>query len=228
MVDLTLTGMPLQEAANTVLGKDIATNILAILYGEGGAALLQVAHAVDVFSRYGVIFLLFLVGLETSVQEMRDVGSDSFRVAIIGVILPFVLGFLAARLLMPELSLNVDLFVAATLGATSIGISARVLKDLGHTQSRESHIILGAAVIDDVLGLIMLAIVSGIIVSGGVEVTNVLTIIALAAVFLLTAFIVGPHFLKYAHNGRQSDKIGKPGQHHDEQKGNEHFCFDDI
>jgi Kef-type K+ transport system membrane component KefB len=75
-----------------------------------------------------------------------------------------------------------------------------VLKDLGHTQSRESHIILGAAIIDDVLGLIMLAIVSGIIVSGSVEIGNIATIIALATVFLVTAFIIGPYFLKFTIN----------------------------
>ena len=200
MVDLALTGMPISDAAVSVLGNDVGASILAILHGEGGAELLQVAHAVDVFSRYGVIFLLFLVGLGTSIQEMRDVGADSFRVAIIGVVLPFVLGFVAVRLLMPELSINVDLFVAATLGATSIGISARVLEDLGYTKSRESHIILGAAIIDDVLGLIMLAIVSGIIVSGNIEIGSIATIIALAAIFLVTAFIVGPYFLRFTIN----------------------------
>jgi Kef-type K+ transport system membrane component KefB len=198
MVELTLSGATLEQAAITALGEEHAVTILKILRGPGGAELTQVAHTVDVFSRYGVIFLLFLVGLETSLKEMQDVGSESLRVAILGVVLPFVFGFMMARLLMPELSFNVDLFVAATLGATSIGITARVLKDLGKVHSHESRVVLGAAVIDDVLGLVMLAIVSGIIVSGGFEPLNALKTVGLATIFLVTAFVVGPRFLRWA------------------------------
>lgn len=197
MVEIALAGVPLQEAANSAIGPPAAAEILNILHGPGGPALLQVAHTVDVFSRYGVIFLLFLVGLETSTKELSQVGKSSSRVAIIGVVLPFLLGFVAARLLMPELSLNVDLFVAATLGATSIGITARVLQDLNRTHTAEARIILGAAVIDDVLGLLMLAIVSGIIVSGSIELTNIITIIVVASMFLVLAFMLGPYFLNF-------------------------------
>ncbi len=196
MVDLALSGASLEQAAVEALGPDNAATILSILQGPGGAELTQVAHTVDVFSRYGVIFLLFLVGLETSVKEMKEVGGESFRVAILGVVLPFAFGFMMARLLMPELSVNVDLFVAATLGATSIGITARVLQDLGKSRSHEAHVVLGAAVIDDVLGLVMLAIVSGIIISGGFEPVSALKTISLATVFLLTAFVAGPSFLR--------------------------------
>ncbi len=197
MVELTLAGEPLREAANIAIGQPAASEILNILHDPGGPAMLQVAHTVDVFSRYGVIFLLFLVGLETSIKELGQVGKASSRVAIIGVVMPFMLGFVAARLLMPELSLNVDLFVAATLGATSIGITARVLQDLNRTQTREAQVILGAAIIDDVLGLLMLAIVSGIIVSGGVEFSNIITIILVASMFLVLAFLLGPYFLSF-------------------------------
>ncbi|HID49017.1 MAG TPA: cation:proton antiporter, partial [Chromatiales bacterium] len=123
-----------------------------------------------------------------------------FRVAVMGVVMPFVLGFSAARLLMPELSINVDLFVAATLGATSIGITARVLKELKLMHSREAHIILGAAVIDDILGLVMLAIVSGIIVAGSFDPWHGARIIGLALAFLYIAFKAGPYFLRFAIN----------------------------
>ncbi|MFQ6021110.1 MAG: cation:proton antiporter [Acidiferrobacterales bacterium] len=197
MVGLDLAGAPLEQAADSALGPVAGPNVLKILQGPGGVAMLQVAQTVDVFSRYGVIFLLFLVGLGTSLEEMRQVGGESLRVALVGVLLPFVLGFSAARLLMPELSLSVDLFIAATLGATSIGISARVLSDLDQAHSREAHVIIGAAVIDDVLGLVMLAIVSGIVVSGSLELTAVLTTIALAIVFLVFALLLGPYFLDY-------------------------------
>ena len=198
IVEQAFAGVPLAEAATQVLGETEARRILEVLQGPLGAQLLQVAHTVDVFSRYGVIFLLFLVGLDTSVQEMRLAGAASMRVAFVGVLLPFILGFEAARLLMPELSLNADLFIAATLGATSVGITARVLKDIGQDRSPEARVILGAAVIDDVLGLVLLAIVSGIIVSGGVEFFAMVRIILLALAFLAGAIWLGPYLLRYA------------------------------
>ncbi|HEY9199034.1 MAG TPA: cation:proton antiporter [Gammaproteobacteria bacterium] len=191
-------GRPLPEATAMVLDGETAARILYVLQGPYGAQMLAVAQTVDVFSRYGVIFLLFLVGLDTSVQEMRAVGGASTRVAFVGVLLPFVLGFEAARLLMPELSLNADLFIAATLGATSVGITARVLKDLGQDRSQEARIILGAAVLDDVLGLVMLAIVSGIIVSGGIKFGAIAWIVLLALVFIGAAIWLGPYLLRYA------------------------------
>jgi Kef-type K+ transport system membrane component KefB len=198
MVEEVLTGSTVQEAALTVFGGNNAENrIMEIFQGPYGREMLQVVQTVDVFSRYGVIFLLFLVGLETSLGEMRRVGGDSVRVAVVGVALPFLLGYGAARLLMPDLSINSDLFVAATLGATSVGITARVLKDLHKGRSHEAHVILGAAVIDDILGLIMLAIVSGIVVSGSVEISGVAGIVALAALFLVSAFAGGPYFLNF-------------------------------
>jgi len=94
MVDLALSGQSLEQAAVAALGEDNALAILSILQGPGGAELTQVAHVVDVFSRYGVIFLLFLVGLETSLKEMEEVGGESLRVAVLGVVLPFVFGFM--------------------------------------------------------------------------------------------------------------------------------------
>lgn len=197
MVDLTLAGEPLSQAAEETLGHDESLRILKIFQGPGGPALTQVAHAVDIFSRYGVIFMLFLIGLSTSVEEMQQVGGASLRVALAGVIAPFVFGFMAARVLMPEMAIDVDLFVAATLGATSVGITARVLEELNLLKSREAKIILGAAVIDDILGLIMLAIVSGIIVTGSIEIYSVLKIIGLAILFLWGAFKFGPLFLKF-------------------------------
>ncbi len=208
MVDRVLTGEPLDQSAIDALGANQALRILDILHGPGGPALIQVSHTVDIFSRYGVIFMLFLIGLETSLEAMQRVGPASLRVAVVGVIAPFLLGFGAARLLMPELSINVDLFVAATLGATSIGISARVLQEMGQLQSPEAHVILGAAVIDDILGLVMLAVVSGIIVSGGFVPGHILQILLLAGLFLWVAFRLGPRFLQFTiHLVRNLDII---------------------
>ncbi len=196
MIELSFRGEPLAQAAIERFGAH-GDELLHILQGPNGVALLQVAHAVDIFSRYGVIFLLFLVGLETSLEEMRRVGAASARVAVIGVVLPFVLGFAVARALMPEASINTDLFVAAALGATSVGITARVLRELGALQRREAKVILGAAVIDDILGLILLAIVSGIVVSGRFNATDLVRIVLLALLFLWAAIRLGPYLLRW-------------------------------
>lgn len=194
--ELSIGGLPLSEAATKVVGASDAEELLTVLSGPSGAELFQVAHTVDIFSRYGVIFLLFMVGLETSIGELKEVGGSSLRVAVVGVVLPFLFGFTAAKVLMPDLSLNTYLFVAATLGATSIGISASVIKEMGKAQSREAHIILGAAVIDDVLGLVILAVVTGIVVSGDVNLESIAITIALAVLFLVIAFTLGPLFIQ--------------------------------
>ena len=193
---LTMAGQTMEQAATTCISGSGASPILDALKGPHGLELVQVAHAVDVFSRYGVIFLLFLVGLDTSLDEMQQVGRNSMLVAISGMLLPFVLGFVAIRTLMPDLPMHTDIFIAATLGATSVGITARVLQDINKQKSTEARLILGAAVIDDILGLLMLAIVSGIVVSGGVEITEILLVIFLATVFLVGAVMIGPYFLR--------------------------------
>ncbi|MFN8653962.1 MAG: cation:proton antiporter [Gemmatimonadales bacterium] len=119
--------------------------------------------SIDMLSRLGVIVLLFEVGLESTVAQMLRVGWSSLLVAVIGVVFPFALGWGASAWLLPHESEYVHAFIGATLTATSVGITARVLKDLGKSQTGESRIILGAAVIDDVLGLLILAVVAGII-----------------------------------------------------------------
>jgi Kef-type K+ transport system membrane component KefB len=134
------------------------------------------AHIIDSLARLGVILLLFEVGLESTVSEMAKVGTSSLLVGLAGVFAPFVLGFGVSYVFIKEVPseilaylpadfdvMNIHLFIGATLCATSVGITARVLKDLGKLHTKESRIILGAAVIDDVLGLIILAIVSAMV-----------------------------------------------------------------
>jgi len=129
-------------------------------------------------------------------HPLQSMHTDPIAPVILGVtgILFFaILGrFAAACVLMPDLSLNTDLFIAATLGATSVGITARVLQDLRREQSSEAHIIPGAAVMDDLLGLLMLSIVSGIIVSWKVELLNIVVIIVLAVLFIGGVLFLGP------------------------------------
>ena len=191
-----LDGEDLELACLKAVGAECTWRILDILNGPHGNEILQVAHTVDVFSRYGVIFLLFLVGLDTSIDEMRKVGPDSGRVAIIGVLLPFLLGLLAAMLLIENVRFHTSLFLAATLVATSVGITATVLQELNMQQSETARIILGAAVFDDVLGLLMLAIVSGIVVTGSIDLLHIAMIVVMASLFLLAAVYLGPFFLR--------------------------------
>jgi Na+:H+ antiporter len=133
------------------------------LLGYSGLDPLKSDAAVDMLARLGVILLLFQVGLESTIGQMLQVGLSSFLVATLGVIGPFILGWGVGAWLLPNASVYAHVFLGATLTATSVGITARVLKDLKRSQSSEARIILGAAVIDDVQGLVILAVVTGII-----------------------------------------------------------------
>lgn len=153
-------------------------------------------------SELGVIVLLFQVGLESNIAQMRKVGLRAFLVAIVGVICPFVLGtYIVGPLLFPGLSSNVYLFLGAALTATSVGITARVFKDLGKLKTKEAQIVLGAAVIDDVMGLIILAIVSAIATIGAISFGAVSLIFLKAIAFLAGAIFLGhilaPHIGKF-------------------------------
>ena len=149
------------------------------------------AHTIDMLARLGVVLLLFEVGLDSSIHEMRKVGWSALWVAVLGVVTPLGLGWLAGRWLLPTHSWHVHLFLGATLCATSVGITARVLKDLGRSDSTEAKIILGAAVLDDVLGLVVLAIVQAVIVDGSASPGQVAWIAGKAMVFLIGAVLLG-------------------------------------
>ncbi len=142
----------------------------------------------------GVVILLFQIGLESNIQKMKAVGVRALLVAIIGVVVPFVLGtYVAGPWLLPGESFNTYLFLGAALTATSVGITARVFRDLGKLQTPEAQIVLGAAVIDDVMGLIILAVVSAIVSAGTVSVLTIAGITLKALGFLVGAIIVGQY-----------------------------------
>lgn len=124
---------------------------------------MRVDPYVDMLARLGVLVLLFQVGLESTVREVVQVGGPSAAVAVLGTVGTLVAAGAAAVLALPHASLLVQAFVAASMTATSIGISARVLRDSGASRRREAHAILGASVIDDVIGLVVLAILTGIV-----------------------------------------------------------------
>ena len=175
------------------------------------------ALIIDSLARLGVILLLFQVGLETNIAEMRKVGISSFLVATVGVIVPFFLGYIVSSIFVKEVPesilkmspnfdiTNIHIFIGAILCATSVGITARVFQDLGKLHIPEAKIVLGAAVIDDVLGLIILGIVSSIVVSAelgsAIQVGSILQTTAIAIGFLVGAMIIGvfvmPKFLSF-------------------------------
>ncbi len=150
---------------------------------------------VDMLARIGVLVLLFEVGLETTVTDVMRVGVASAKVAILGTVGTLVVGWGAASIAMPGAGVLARLFVAAAITATSIGISARVLKDAGVSRTKEAHTILSAAVLDDVLGLVVLAIISGVVVHAGggsaVTPTSVAILVAKTLGFLAVAVFLG-------------------------------------
>lgn len=169
----------------------IGHRLLDILTGPGGRETTLMLLSIWVFSNLGVILLLFAVGLETDVDDMLRVGPVATAVAITGVVVPSALGFLCGVWLMPGESMQVHLFVGAILCATSVGITARVLKDLQRINTGEARVILGAAVIDDVLGLIVLAVVAGIVETGRLDALAAGKITLLALVFLVGVVWLG-------------------------------------
>jgi Kef-type K+ transport system membrane component KefB len=146
-------------------------------------------ETVHLFSEIGVVILLFAIGLETDLGRLFKVGATSLVVAVVGVVLPFLLGFCGCKLL--GLTSIASIMAGATLTATSVGITARVLSDLGRLHDLEGQIILGAAVIDDILGLMVLSVVSGVAQGQGVTLRGILLTSAAAIGFLAATILVG-------------------------------------
>jgi Kef-type K+ transport system membrane component KefB len=180
-----------------VLGELAAGLVLGnlTLVGYSGLDYLKIDPSLDMLSRLGVIILLFQVGLGSTVAQMRRVGLSSFLVAALGVAGPFVLGWGIGSWLLPGAGLYAHLFLGATLTATSVGITARVLKDLGMSQTDESRIVLGAAVIDDVEGLVILAVITGIVAAAndgrGLSYAALGLVLIKAGGFLVGALVLG-------------------------------------
>lgn len=184
----------------SVLGELIIGVVLGnlILLGIHTFEPLKHDSIIAFLAELGVVILLFQIGLESNIGEMKKVGVNAGLVAVIGVIAPFVLGtYVVGPWLMPGLSSNAYLFLGAALTATSVGITARVFKDLGKLKTPEAQIVLGAAVIDDVMGLIILAIVSAIATLGAVSLGMIGTIAAKAILFLIGSIVLGQILAKW-------------------------------
>lgn len=186
-----------------VAGIILGGSVLAIVPSVAGMAGYNTFH---LLAEVGVAILLFEIGLETDLKDLIKVGFTSMLVAIVGVIVPFALGFASILVFEkygmlgnvdPNFTILIAITAGATLTATSVGITARVLSDMNRLQSGEAKIILGAAVIDDILGLIILGVVSGLIESSesgigvNVSATSVGIIFLKAFGFLFAAIIIG-------------------------------------
>jgi Kef-type K+ transport system membrane component KefB len=193
IASLALTGpYNLGEAAQKVLAPGPHTDLLTqLLSGPQGQTYISLYAFIDIVSRLAILVLLFLVGLEISLVEMKRVGKYASYVAVLGIVLPMILGMGVMRLLHPNNPLAADLFIGGILTATSVGITARVLRDIGRDTTEEARIILGAAVIDDVLCLIVLALVSGLAVTGTISFASIAMITGKAAFFLFASLGLG-------------------------------------
>ncbi len=178
------------EVAERVGQPAVLGELLAgVLLGPSVLGLVPITTGVLILAEIGVILLLFEVGLDTNLDELVRVGAPALVVALASMALPFLGGFLFARALGHATLTAV--FVGAALTATSIGITARVLTELRALATREGQIILGAAVADDVLGLVLLAVVARIAENGSASAAMVLRATALAVGFLAVALALG-------------------------------------
>lgn len=168
-----------------VLGELLA----GVIIGPGVLGLVHESEALHALAELGVLVLLFEVGLESDLGDLLRAGIQAALVALVGVVAPFAVGFGIMQGL--GYSALVAVFVGATLTATSVGITARVLADLGQLQDAAARVVLGAAVVDDILGLLILAIVTGVAQTGRVSISAVALLSTKAVAFLVVAILVG-------------------------------------
>src|SRR5258705_2481941 len=190
-----------------VLGELIGGIIIGnlVLFGFTTAEPLKTDAVIAALAQLGVILLLFEVGLESNIGEMLEVGWSSLFVAVAGVAAPFFLGWGVSAYFLPGESRLAHIFIGSVLCATSVGITARVLKDLGKLSLRESRIILGAAVVDDVIGLMILAVVIGAVTAtvaaGSLAFIHIFWIAGKTAIFFATAFAIGHYVVPHVFHG---------------------------
>ena len=172
---------------------------LQLINGMDSEATLAVFDAqsevVSVLAELGVIVLLFEIGLESDIRQLKEVGIQAIVVAVVGVVAPFAAGT-AGLMLLFHTPVLPAIFAGAALTATSIGITSKVLSELGQLKSKEGQIIVGAAVIDDVLGIIVLAVVASLAKTGEIDVLNVMYLIGGATAFLIGSIALGGIFNK--------------------------------
>ena len=197
-----------------VLGELLFGIVLANFYplfsGNSGIDFVRSNSSLRFLAEIGVLVLLFDVGLETDLRAFVKVGLSAILVAIIGVVVPFFIGWGVALWCLPESSTLVHIFIGATLTATSVGITVRVLKDLNVTNTPEGQTIIGSAILDDILGLIVLAVVVGTLTVPDGSSVSLLSIAAI--VFKATAFLGITIALGHLLSGRIVRFAGRTGE----------------
>lgn len=183
------------DGSNSVIVTFLQTT--AGLSPDAVAATFQTqSEVLNVLAELGVIILLFEIGLESNLKELLAVGTQAALVAVVGVVVPFAAGTVGLITLFNVPAVPA-IFAGAALTATSIGITSKVLSELGQLSSTEGQIILGAAVIDDILGIIVLAVVASLAKTGVVDIGNVVYLIFCATSFLIGAILLGNIFNKF-------------------------------
>lgn len=209
LLAILLTARFLAEvAARLKLPLVIGELIAGVILGPSLLGWLQPNEVLKLLAEIGIILLLFQVGLETDMRRLVNTGQKSLVVAVGGFFVPFILGYWLSSHVF-DLPLLVSLFIGGTLTATSIGITVRVLADLGRQHSPEGQIVLGAAVLDDILGVVLLALLYEFSIGGGINLINIGKVIMFIAAF----FVLAPLAAKFISQLIQRfDKINQmPG-----------------
>ena len=183
----------------TIVGEILA----GVILGSSVLGLVEPTATLEVFAELGVVFLLFWVGLETKASELAEVGATAALVGALGFLLPLG-GGIALGVGLGE-SASTSIFIGAALVATSVGITSAVLIGLGALGSRPARVILGAAVVDDILAMVLLAIAAGIAAEGGVAATEIVVVVALAVGFVAFFGLGGTRLLR-----RQPQLLQRP------------------
>jgi len=171
----------------SVIGELLA----GIVIGPSILGLIEISNPIHLLAQIGIILLLFEVGIETDIGHLSSAGVKALIVALGGVILPFVLGFFISYYLF-DFTLLASLFIASTLTATSIGITLRVLRDLKRQNSHEAQIIIGAAVLDDIIGIVLLAMLYEFSISGEINLWSTGKVLF----FIILFFFISPVLAK--------------------------------
>ena len=167
--------------------------LAGVIIGPSVLGLVEPSEALEVFAELGVVFLLFWVGLETRLSEMKAVGGTALRVGVLGVVVPFAAGYAAGAL--SDQSGETSVFIGAALVATSVGITSAVLIELDVLATRAARTILGAAVIDDILAMVLLAVAVGVAEQGGLDLGSILPVLAVAGAFVAFVALGGTAFV---------------------------------
>lgn len=196
------TNSLLMQLVGSVSGLQPEDGLLTVFQGE--------SEVITVLAELGVIILLFEIGLESDLKELIRVGPQAAVVAVVGVVVPFAAGT-AGLISLFGVNTIPAVFAGAALTATSIGITAKVLAELQKLSSTEGQIIIGAAVLDDVLGIIVLAVVASLAKTGEIEILNVIYLVIGAAVFLIGSIFVGrllsPYFVAVVNKMRTRGQV---------------------